>query len=307
MHQVLATQHSATSEPWYESWFDSPHYHTLYAHRDMREAAAFIERLVNRLPLAPGATVLDLGCGNGRHARQFAAHGYRVLGVDLSSASIQAAKQHETHGLWFLRQDMRLPLGVRAFDAVFNLFTSFGYFEDPSDDLAVVENVARALKPGGWLVLDYLNAQVAERDLRTSEVLERDGVVFQINRWVDAKHLFKRIEILAGDGSRVFVERVAKFALTDFQFLFELCGFRIEASYGDYGLAPFEADSSPRLVVIARKSSPDARTCLPARSGPTDATQRLGRDPKVGGEHGLWNASRDGRVLPEELAVSLFR
>jgi SAM-dependent methyltransferase len=293
MHRLLAAQRPTTAEPWYESWFDSPHYHTLYAHRDVGEAADFVDRLMNRLSLAPGATVLDLGCGTGRHARRLAAHGCRVLGIDLSSASIQAAKRHETHDLWFRRQDMRLPLGVRAFDAVFNLFTSFGYFEDPSDDLAVVENIARALKPGGWLVLDYLNARVAERALRSSEVLERDGVVFQINRWADATHLFKRIEIWVGGTSKVFVERVAKFEIADLQFLLEFCGFRLEASYGDYGLAPFEENSSPRMVMIARKSWPDAQAKLVAGPWPPDAAQRLGRNPKIGGEHGLRNASHD--------------
>jgi SAM-dependent methyltransferase len=266
MHRLLVARRSTNPVPWYESWFDSPHYQTLYAHRDAGEAAAFIDRLLTRLPLAPGSRVLDLDCGTGRHARQLAAHGHSVLGVDLSSASIHAAKQHETHALWFRRQDMRLPLGVRAFDAVFNLFTSFGYFEDPADDLAVVENIVRALTPRGWLVLDYLNARVAERDLRTSEILERDGTVFQINRWADATHLFKRIEIVAGGPPRVFVERVAKFTLADFRFLFELCGLRLEATYGDYHLAPFEEDSSPRLVLIARKASTDAEPDLPART-----------------------------------------
>jgi SAM-dependent methyltransferase len=307
MHRFIAAQYSATAEPWYESWFDSPHYYTLYARRDLREAAAFIDRLVNQLPLGPGATVLDLGCGNGRHARQLAAHGCRVLGVDLSSSAIEAAKQHETHSLWFRRQDMRLPLGVGGFDTVFNLFTSFGYFEDAADDLAVVENISRALKPNGWLVLDYLNVHVAERDLRLSEVLEHDGMMFQINRWADETHLFKRIEIFAGGTSQVFVERVAKLALADFQFLFELCGFRIEATYGDYRLAPFEPRSSPRLVMIARKSSLDVQPDLAAGPRPTDATQRLRCDPKVRGKHGLRNAGRDGRIKTEELAVSLLR
>jgi len=57
MHRLLAVQRSATAEPWYESWFDSLHYHALYAHRDVREAAAFVDRVMNRLPLAPGPTV----------------------------------------------------------------------------------------------------------------------------------------------------------------------------------------------------------------------------------------------------------
>jgi SAM-dependent methyltransferase len=261
---------------------------------------------MKRLPLPPDSPLLDLGCGTGRHARKLASHGHRVLGVDLSAESIRAAKQHEKRGLWFRRQDMRLPLGVHGFAAVFNLFTTFGYFDDPADDLAVVQNIARALKPGGWLVLDYLNERVAERDLRPREVIARDGVVFQITRWTDATHFFKRIECHEGTTSRVFVERVAKLTREDFRFMFDLCGLNVEATYGNYQLAAFDEDASPRLVLIARKGRGESDVDLAARAAPANATQRLGGDAQIRGEHGLRHASRDRGVDAEELSVALF-
>ena len=98
MQSILSALQSTTL-PWYESWFDSRLYHSLYAHRDTREAGGFIDRVMERLPLPAGSTVLDLACGTGRHARQLAARGCRVLGVDLSAESIRAAKQHEKRGL----------------------------------------------------------------------------------------------------------------------------------------------------------------------------------------------------------------
>jgi len=270
--------------PWYESWFDSPLYHSLYAHRDAREAAAFVDRLTERLPLPANSAVLDLGCGAGRHARQLSARGYRVLGVDLSAESIRTAKQHEKYGLRFQRQDMRLPLGVDRFAAVFNLFTSFGYFDDPADDLAVMENIVRALKPGGWLVLDYLNVRVAERNLHPREVIEQDGIVFEITRWTDATHFFKRIECREGKTSRAFVERVAKLTLEDFQFMFDLCGLNVERTYGDYQLADFNADTSPRLVLIAQQARKGSDRNLGAWApGATaaNATQSFGSDAQI--------------------------
>jgi SAM-dependent methyltransferase len=176
---------------------------------------------------------------------------------------------------------MRLPFGVRRFDAVFNLFTSFGYFDDPADDLVVVENIARALKPDGLLVLDYLNARVAERNLRPIEVVVRHGALFQITRWTGATHLFKRIECHEGATSRVFVEQVAKLTLEDFQFLFHLCGLKLEAIYGDYQLNLFDPDLSPRLILIARKAGENSPVDLTAGAASAHATQGLWRNAQI--------------------------
>jgi SAM-dependent methyltransferase len=89
--------------------------------------------------------------------------------------------------LRFYRQDMRIPFGKNAFDYVFNFFTSFGYFNDPDDDNKVVRNISTALKPGGLLVMDYINAVYAERRLTASEEKEIDGIVYHIRRWTDEK------------------------------------------------------------------------------------------------------------------------
>jgi len=256
MSATISTCRTTTEPCWYEAWFDSPHYQALYAHRDEREAAAFVDRLLDRLVIEPSSTLADLGCGTGRHARRLAARGHRVLGIDLSAASIALAKRHQTENLWFRRQDMRLPFGSGVFDAVFDLFTSFGYFDDLSDHVTVVENIARALRPGGWVVLDYLNVRVAECRLIPEEVIVRDGISFHLSRWTDATHLFKRIDVGPGTASRAFIERVAKFTRDDFRFLFELCGLRLEATYGDYELNPFVEETSPRLVLVARKPLP---------------------------------------------------
>jgi SAM-dependent methyltransferase len=267
----------AVAKPeWFASWFDSEHYHRLYAHRDDREAGPFIDRLIARLRPAVGADVLDLGCGSGRHARRLASHGFRVTGLDLSTESLALARQRaradatSRASLRFVRQDMRQPFGDDAFDHVFSLFTSFGYFEDPSDHLTVVRNMAASLRPGGWLVLDYLSVRDAERRLLRSpeETIARDGVTYRITRWSDSDAIYKRIAIEGVE----HVERVAKLTLEDFRFLFALNGLRVEEIYGDYQLSPFDAESSPRLILLARRSAGEV---LP------DAADRLGRHAQV--------------------------
>ena len=114
------------SAEWFASWFDSPHYHQLYAHRDEAEAARFVDALVARVRRREGARALDLGCGARRHAWRPASKGFMVTGIDLSANSIAEAKKTERPYLRFRRQDMRVPFGNRRFDYVFNLFTSFG-------------------------------------------------------------------------------------------------------------------------------------------------------------------------------------
>ena len=74
---------------------------------------------------------------------------------------------------------MRVPFGSRAYDYVFSFFTSFGYFDDPAEQAAVVRNIARSLKPGGRLVLDYLNPRYADAHLTPEEVVTVDGVAFR--------------------------------------------------------------------------------------------------------------------------------
>jgi SAM-dependent methyltransferase len=254
---------------WFASWFDSPHYHALYGYRDESEAAAFVDALVHRLQPGAGADLLDLGCGAGRHARRLASKGYRVTGLDLSAGSIATAQRSERPGLRFRRHDMRVPFGRRAFDYVFNFFTSFGYFDEPTEHQQVVSNIAGSLRCGGTLVLDYLNVRAAEAPQMPAETKTIDGVIYRVTRWSDARHFLKRIEILETPGSPplAYVEKVAKFTLPDFAAMFAPHGLTIEEVYGDYRLGAYDADASPRLILVAGKRR---ASCLPA-PGPRQA------------------------------------
>jgi len=244
-----------TAPAWFESWFDTPEYHRLYAAHDDREAAAFVDRLVNWLAPPPGARMLDLGCGAGRHAHALAAHGFDVIGLDLAPETIRRAQRHETSRLHFVHQDMREPFGHEKFDHVFSFFTSFGYFADAAEHDRVIDNVADALRDAGTLVLDYLNVGWSERRLVASEQRNLDGRRYDISRWSDGTHFYKRIEAEANSGGDrvVHEERVAKFRLPDFERMLRRRGLAIEAVFGDYELRPFDAETSPRLIVVARK------------------------------------------------------
>src|SRR5262245_4791246 len=211
-HSSVTGRSSVADAPrqWFASWFDSPHYHALYGYRDNAEAVAFVDALVERLRPAPGARVLDLGCGSGRHARHLNAKGLDVTGLDLAASSIQTARRSENEHLRFRRHDMRVPFGRAAFDCVFNFFTSFGYFEG-DEHLKIVTNIADSLRPGGRLVLDYLNAGYAARRLTPEETRQVDGTVVHIARWMADGRFYKQILIDEGGGRPIleFVEQVA--------------------------------------------------------------------------------------------------
>ena len=117
------------TDNWFASWFDTPYYHILYKERDDHEAEFFMNSLTSFLKLPKKAEILDLACGKGRHAIYLNELGYDVTGIDLSAASIEFAKKFETDKLHFAIHDMSISY-PKKFDAVFNLFTSFGYFEN---------------------------------------------------------------------------------------------------------------------------------------------------------------------------------
>jgi SAM-dependent methyltransferase len=271
---------------WFASWFDSSHYHSLYAHRGDEEAARFVDAIVGRLRPSAGARALDLGCGAGRHARRLADRSLRVTGLDLSAASIDRARQFEHPGLTFRRHDMRAPFGTRTFEYVFNLFTSFGYFESDAEHLRVIDNVARALTPGGTLLLDFLNVSHAETRLIGAETIALGPVTYRLTRWTDARHFYKRIRIEEPNRPPLeFVERVARLRLADFHDMFTRTGLRLRRVFGDYQLSPFDETSSPRLILVATAGGA-AITGGPRRPS-TRGTASATREPAANPADGL--------------------
>lgn len=240
---------------WFKDWFNSPYYHLLYNNRDEREASAFIDKLVEYLRPAPGALMLDVACGRGRHARYLADKGFNVTGIDLSEESIAAARKLENERLSFFQHDMRLPFRINYFDIVFNFFTSFGYFETRHENDNALRTLTNSLKPGGRLVLDYLNSPFTAAHLVPNEIKEVDDVVFDIHREVEGGKFLKEIRIL--DKKKLFrtsfAERVSAFGLADFREMFALQKLEITEVFGDYHFNTFDEAHSPRLILVAQK------------------------------------------------------
>ena len=166
------------SKEWFESWFDTTYYHSLYKNRDESEAKLFVSKLVNFLNPKSGTKILDLACGKGRHSITLNELGMNVLGVDLSRNSILNAKLFENETLKFDVHDMRNSIANHSFEIIFNLFTSFGYFDNYSDNEKVIESIHSMLSSHGKLVIDFMNSEKAVNNLVLEESKMEDGITF---------------------------------------------------------------------------------------------------------------------------------
>src|ERR1700733_6328828 len=178
------------NHPWFKDWFNSPYYHLLYSNRDEKEAAAFIDKLIDDLKPSPGATMLDVACGKGRHSIHLAEKGFDVTGIDLSEESIAEALTHQTDTLHFYIHDMRLPFWINYFDFAFNFFTSFGYFETQRENDNAIRTIAQSINSNGHFVMDYLNTHCAEANAIHNMEKDINGVHYAITKWTDAKHFY---------------------------------------------------------------------------------------------------------------------
>jgi SAM-dependent methyltransferase len=243
---------------WFETWFDTPYYHILYKDRDFAEAENFITLLVNYLDLSKDKKIIDLACGKGRHSVFLNKMGYKVIGLDLSQKSIEHNKKFENSTLKFDVHDMREEifgeLPTEKVDAVFNLFTSFGYFEEENDDRKVFKSISNILKENGVFVLDFLNSKWVENTLVEKEKTVKNGIEFTIKKKIENQHIIKDIAFADRGKNYNFFEKVKLHTLEEINNYAEEFGFKRIKIFGDYHLNDFEEENSPRCINIFKKN-----------------------------------------------------
>jgi SAM-dependent methyltransferase len=234
---------------WFASWFDSPYYHILYKDRDYEEAQLFMDNLTSYLNLPEDAKILDLACGKGRHSIYLNKLGYDVTGADLSVHSIEEAKKHSSDTLHFEVHDMRQPFD-RKFDAIFNLFTSFGYFENDEDNIRTLKSICESLSEYGFGVIDFMNVKKVIENLVPAEVKTVEGIDFHIKRYVIENYIYKEIDFEDKGESYHFVAQLKALTLQDFETIMEEAGIYLLDTFGDYKLRKFFKNESDRLIMI---------------------------------------------------------
>ena len=219
--------------------------------------SAFVHRV---LQLRRDAEVLDLCCGHGRHAVILALTGLRMTGLDLSEAYLERAAAIAASAgvdLPLVRSDMReLPFEAR-FDAVINIFTSFGYLNSDEEDQKVLHQVSKALKPGGQFLIDLINREwVVSNYVREERKVVPNGTVYEERREIDL--LLSRINnsftVTSPDGTAHHTDglTIRLYSLTELVRKLEAAGLVYRTVYGGYELERYGVESR-RMIVVADK------------------------------------------------------
>jgi 2-polyprenyl-3-methyl-5-hydroxy-6-metoxy-1,4-benzoquinol methylase len=250
----------ARVEPqWYETFFDENWLTISSQTHPPEKSAAEAAFLVHELGLQAGQTVLDLPCGHGRHSVEFARLGLRVVGVDLNEEPLERAywAAREAGVKVDLRRiDMREIQFREEFDAVFNLWTSFGYFESEADDRLVLDRAYRALRPGGAFVLETVNLYAVLRRFEPRSWHELgDGRMLLEERAFDpwTGRMRSGWVLLEPSGERIEMAFATRaYTLVELARMLTSVGFDVERAYGDYQGSEYAVDSR-RMIVVARR------------------------------------------------------
>jgi SAM-dependent methyltransferase len=244
---------------WYEESFGKD-YLIVYQHRDMQGAYQEVRRMVEWLKLPKRSLILDLCCGMGRHSLALSDFGYRVTGMDLSEVLLDEAKKLDKDGkVRWIRGDMRrIPLETE-FDAVVNLFTSFGYFEQDEENGKVLKEVERVLLPGGKFIIDFLNPEYVREHLVPRSERQTGSLIIEEQRYIEDDTVNKRIFIREqGRPERVYNERVKLYSLRQFEQFIADAGLVIDRVYGNYDQSLYDEKQSPRMIITGHKGSETA-------------------------------------------------
>jgi SAM-dependent methyltransferase len=244
-------QRSGSEEAdWFEEWFGVD-YLRIYQHRDETEAEHVIQLIDRFLEGQSIRSVLDLGCGAGRHSKALCERWWTV-GLDLSAALLRIARREIADAL-YVRADMReLPFARESFDLVVNLFTSFGYFEDDRENERVLLCVGEALRPGGTLVIDFLNASHVRSALVPYDERVENGITIEQTRAISPDDRFVEKTIRLRERGKEYIERVRLLTPRDLERMLGVAGFAIVNRVGDYTGAPWSAES-PRTILFASR------------------------------------------------------
>lgn len=248
--------------PWYQAFFTSD-YLKLYEERfDPLKNAREVDFVEQALDLPRGAAILDLCCGQGRHALLLAERGYHVTGLDLSreylAIGLEGARKTGMP-IELVQGDMRSLPFANAYDAVIDMFTAFGYLETDEEDARVLLAIAQSLKPGGKLLLDMLNREwVIVNQVQKDWHIGPDGSAYLENRELDLltsrNHVTFHSVSKDGGLKELGGHHIRLYTLAEMAAMLGRAGLELTDTYGDYDGSPYGV-ASRRMIVLAQKTA----------------------------------------------------
>ena len=249
---------AAVDPRWYETFFEDDWLELAVDH-DVPQTRAEVDFLIQRLELEPGARILDLACGHGRHAVELAAMGFRVTGLDISEPSLAIARERAAQRgaeLDLVRLDMSELRADSEFAAICNLSSAFGYLPREADDLDVLRRVARALSPGGQFLIDTMNGEWLVRNFerRARRELANGTVVTEERNYDPAtRRSSARWTLVRRDGSRSELRHSMRiYTCPELCGMFAEAGLRVNGIWGAVDGSELSVDSR-RLIVRGRR------------------------------------------------------
>ncbi|MBV9615080.1 MAG: methyltransferase domain-containing protein [Ktedonobacteraceae bacterium] len=244
--------------PWYQEFAGADYLRIYSPFLPLERSAREVANIVKLLNLAPNNSILDLCCGHGRHTIPLAQQGYRMTGLDLSQFFLERAQiEAETKGVkvQWIQSDMRHIPFENEFDAIVNIFTSFGYLENEEEDLQVLRQVQQALKPGGLFLLETIYQVRVIRTFSPHGIIRyHDGLIVLEERRLNLPESRNEITItmIYPDGQRKkYRQSIRIYTLTELRRMLKSVGIEVQAYYGDLDGGALTVDS--RMVVVGKK------------------------------------------------------
>lgn len=241
---------------WFEEWFESEEYLTVYKHRNNEEAEILISFILGKVNLSGEAKVLDLGCGAGRHALILAKMGFQVTGVDQSAKLLSVAESEaKKNGLQakFIKDDIRTVPFSEKFNLILNVFTSFGYFESDEDNFALFTNVEKLLSEDGVFVFDFFNTEYLKRNLIPFSKDVIDDMVIEQSRKIEGNNVVKDIVLFKNGNRKNYRESVRLYSKKELMNALDENNLSAEMIFGNYTGEAFDEKSSSRLILLCKK------------------------------------------------------
>jgi len=256
---------------WWKNLFDEKYIKTYIDYDSEKLTNKQVSFLIKNLGLKKESRVLDLACGYGRHSIGLASYGYKVTGLDYSNHLLKIARKNALGKgveIEWVQKDMREVRYLNKFDAVINMFTSFGYFEDEKSDLKVIKNVHRALKPKGVFLIDlnnpiYVIKHILEdgkknrknglmtakfkNKLSNEIVVETENTLDPISmRWIMKRSWREKGKI------KSYKSSIRLFNIPELTEMLESNRLKVEKIWGNFNGDKFHPLSS-RIIILAKK------------------------------------------------------